>query len=66
MASVANVEETALYLPQEFVTESVGFSFDIGKNLFPFNLPYRINKSLTISKSLKSVLPRTIETCCLQ
>ena len=31
---MANVEETVLYLPQEFVTESVGFTFDVDENLF--------------------------------
>ena len=34
MASVGNVEETAMYLQLDLVTESVGFSFDIGENFF--------------------------------
>ena len=33
MSSVTQLKETVLYLPQEFVAQSVGFTFDVGKIL---------------------------------
>ena len=46
MTSVTNVEETALYLPLEFVTESVGFTFDVGEILKTFKAIFYSSQNL--------------------
>ena len=49
---MATVKQTALSLPQEFVAQSVGFSFDVGKNLFNLYLLTAISCFISLFSSM--------------